>query len=94
MHECVFSKIRDSFEIITEYFHLLQFELLYIEVLYTIKHKIGTTSGGHLPFIQDLYLYAREAFGVTPEDHARLLAKASEEKVSLSPGHSNFMTLV
>ena len=31
--------------------------------------------------MQDLYLYAREAFGVTPEQHARLLAKASEEKV-------------
>ena len=60
---------------------LFQFERLYIEVLYTIKHKIGTTTGSHLPFIQDLYLYAREAFGVTPEDHARLLAKASEEKV-------------
>ena len=55
--------------------------MLYIEVLYTIKHKIGATSGSHLPFIQDLYLYAREAFGVTPEDHARLLAKASGEKV-------------
>ena len=62
---------------------MFQFELLYIEVLYTIKHKIGTTTGSHLPFIQDLYLYAREAFGVTPEDHARLLAKASEEKVGI-----------
>ncbi|KAL5018735.1 hypothetical protein ScPMuIL_004457 [Solemya velum] len=56
------------------------FELLYIEVLYTIKHKIGVTSGGHSPFIQDLYQYAQEAFRVTPEDHARLLAKATEEK--------------
>jgi BAI1-associated protein 3 len=61
----------------------LQFELLYIEVLYTIKHKIGTTSGGHLPFIQDLYLYAQDAFGISPEEHARLLAKASEEKVRI-----------
>ena len=60
-----------------------QFELLYIEVLYTIKHKIGTTTSGHSPFIQDLYHYAREAFGVTQEEHARLLAKASEEKVGL-----------
>ncbi|XP_064617037.1 BAI1-associated protein 3-like [Liolophura sinensis] len=57
-----------------------EFELLYIEVLYTIKHKIGTTTGGHLPYIQDLYQYAQEAFGVNPEDHARLLAKATEEK--------------
>ena len=65
----------------THKFFSFQFELLYIEVLYTIKHKIGATSGSHLPFIQDLYLYAREGFGVTPEDHARLLARASEEKV-------------
>ncbi|XP_055875420.1 BAI1-associated protein 3-like isoform X3 [Biomphalaria glabrata] len=57
-----------------------EFELLYIEVLYTIKHKIGTTSGGHSPYIQDLFQYAKEAFGVSPEDHARLLAKATEEK--------------
>ncbi|ESO87159.1 hypothetical protein LOTGIDRAFT_91451, partial [Lottia gigantea] len=55
-------------------------ELLYIEVLYTIKHKIGTTSGTHTPYIQDLYQYAQYAFGVSPEDHARLLAKATEEK--------------
>ncbi|XP_013387652.1 BAI1-associated protein 3 isoform X2 [Lingula anatina] len=57
-----------------------EFELLYIEVLYTIKHKIGTTSGGHSPYIHDLYQYAQESFRVGPEDHARLLAKASEEK--------------
>ncbi|XP_064637155.1 BAI1-associated protein 3-like isoform X4 [Lineus longissimus] len=60
-----------------------EFELLYIEVLYTIKHKIGTTSGGHLPFIRDLYLYAQDAFGISPEEHARLLAKASEEKAPI-----------
>ncbi|XP_048248797.1 BAI1-associated protein 3-like isoform X2 [Haliotis rufescens] len=57
-----------------------EYELLYIEVLYTIKHKIGTTTSCHSPFIQDLYQYAQEAFGVRPEDHARLLAKATEEK--------------
>ncbi|XP_052265684.1 BAI1-associated protein 3-like isoform X2 [Dreissena polymorpha] len=57
-----------------------EFELLYVEVLYTIKHKIGITIGGHLSFIQDLYLYAQEAFNVSPEDHARLMAKATKEK--------------
>ena len=61
-----------------------KFELLYIEVLYTIKHKIGITIGGHLPFIQDLYQYAQEAFRVSPEDHARLLAQATKEKVTTS----------
>ncbi|ELU07462.1 hypothetical protein CAPTEDRAFT_226475 [Capitella teleta] len=63
------------------------FETLYIEVLYTIKHKIGATSGSHLPIIQDLYIYARESFGVTPEDHARLLARASEEKAPIRVLH-------
>lgn len=58
-----------------------QFEMLYIEVLYTVKHKIGATSGSHSPYQQDLFQYAKEAFRVTPEDHARLLAKATEEKV-------------
>lgn len=58
-----------------------QYEQLYVEVLYTIKHKIGATTAGHLPYLQDLYLYAREAFRVTPEDHARLLARASQSKV-------------
>lgn len=64
-----------------EFLFYFQFELLYIEVLYTIKHKIGTTAGGHLPYIQDLYQYAQEAYRISPEDHARLLAKATEEKV-------------
>ncbi|XP_052791167.1 BAI1-associated protein 3-like isoform X2 [Mya arenaria] len=57
-----------------------EFEMLYVEVLYTIKHKIGITIGGHLPFIQDLYQYAQQAFKVSPEDHARLLAQATKEK--------------
>ncbi|PVD39324.1 hypothetical protein C0Q70_01954 [Pomacea canaliculata] len=57
-----------------------EFEMLYIEVLYTVKHKIGATSGSHSPYQQDLFQYAKEAFRVTPEDHARLLAKATEEK--------------
>ena len=61
----------------------LQFEKLYVEVLYTIKHRIGATTGGHLPYVQDLFLYAREAFAVTPEKHATLLARASEEKVGV-----------
>jgi len=65
-------------------FSLIQFELLYIEVLYTIKHKIGATAGSHLPFIQDLYAYVQDAFQLTPDEHARLLGKASEEKVSFT----------
>ncbi|KAK7502304.1 hypothetical protein BaRGS_00006257 [Batillaria attramentaria] len=57
-----------------------EYELLYIEVLYTVKHKIGATTGVHSPYQQDLFQYAKEAFSVSPEDHARLLARATEEK--------------
>ena len=70
-------------------FSLIQFELLYIEVLYTIKHKIGATAGSHLPFIQDLYAYVQDAFQLTPDEHARLLGKASEEKVSFTHTHGH-----
>ncbi len=57
--------------------------MLYIETLYTIKHKIGTTISRHSEGQNDLYAYAQEAFGLSPEDHQRLLAKASEEKVCI-----------
>ncbi|CAF1576139.1 unnamed protein product [Adineta ricciae] len=57
-----------------------EFELLYIETLYTIKHKIGTTTSKHSGGENDLYAYAQEAFGLSNEDHQRLLGKANEEK--------------
>lgn len=60
-----------------------EYELLYIETLYTIKHKIGTTTSRHSEGENDLYSYAQEAFGLSSEDHQRLLNKASEEKVSI-----------
>ncbi|XP_014672469.1 PREDICTED: BAI1-associated protein 3-like [Priapulus caudatus] len=65
---------------ITHIFSKKEFDLLYVEVLYTIKHKLGTTAGEHSPYVDDLYLYAREAFGLTHEEHSRLLSRASEEK--------------
>ncbi|CAF0914776.1 unnamed protein product [Rotaria sordida] len=57
-----------------------EYELLYVETLYTIKYKIGTTIPKHSEGENDLYSYAQEAFGLSMEDHQRLLAKASEEK--------------
>ncbi|CAF1488850.1 unnamed protein product, partial [Didymodactylos carnosus] len=57
-----------------------EYQLLYIEVLYTIKHKIGITTSKHIGGENDLYMYAQEAFGIMDEEHQRLLAKASEEK--------------
>jgi hypothetical protein len=50
--------------------------------LYTIKHQIGTTTLKYIPGEIDLYAYAQEAFGLSNEDHQRLLDKANEEKVS------------
>ncbi len=58
-----------------------EYELLYIETLYTIKHKIGTATSKYSEGENDLYAYAQEAFGVLNEDHQRLLDKANEEKV-------------
>ncbi|XP_070579273.1 BAI1-associated protein 3-like [Ptychodera flava] len=56
------------------------FESLYIELLYTIKHRVGTTSDGHSPFEQELFSFAEQAFHVTEEQHEHFLAKASEEQ--------------
>lgn len=58
-----------------------EYELLYIETLYTIKHKIGTTTSRYSEEDNVLYSYAQEAFGLSNEDHQRLLNKANEEKV-------------
>jgi len=57
-------------------------QLLYIETLYTIKHKIGTTTTAKYSHGQhDLYAYAQEAFGLSPQEHQLLLNRANEEKV-------------
>ncbi len=60
-----------------------EYELLYVETLYTIKHKIGTATSKYIQGENDLYAYAQEAFGLSSEDHHRLLEKANEEKVCL-----------
>ena len=57
-------------------------KLLYCEIIYTIKHKIGTTMIGHHDFTSDLYRYAQSAFGLSVDDHNRLFSLISEEKVS------------
>lgn len=60
-----------------------EYKLLYIETLYTIKHKIGTTTTAskYSQGQRDLYAYAQEAFGLSPEEHHLLLNRANEEKV-------------
>ncbi len=57
-------------------------EQLYIEVLYTIKYKVGSSSGQTSQYQEELYAYAQKAFKVSNEMHKRYLSIASEEKVS------------
>lgn len=56
-------------------------EHLYMDVLYTIKYKVGadTEMSAHK---DQLYGYAQTAFDVTPEQHRRYMAIVHEEKVS------------
>lgn len=56
-------------------------EQLYVEVLYTIKNKVGASTGPYAHYQDELYQYAQEAFGIHPHKHRKLLAVASEEKV-------------
>lgn len=58
-------------------------DLLYMEALYTIMHKVGTTTDGHTHFVEDLYTYAKNAFNIDVGEHDKLLAKVSTEKVSV-----------
>ncbi|CAF4554622.1 unnamed protein product [Rotaria sp. Silwood1] len=72
---------RNPFTVKTPRITSKEHELLYIETLYTIKHKIGTTTTSkYIQGENDLYAYAQEAFGLLNEDHQRLLEKANEEK--------------
>ncbi|OQR68853.1 BAI1-associated protein 3-like, partial [Tropilaelaps mercedesae] len=54
-----------------------ELEDLYVEVLYTIKHKLG----GGVPYAEaELFAFAQDAFGMSDEAHHRLLSIAAEEK--------------
>ncbi|XP_032788446.2 BAI1-associated protein 3 isoform X1 [Daphnia magna] len=58
-----------------------EMEQLYVEVLYTIRHKLGAHSAKYPHhFKEDLVHYAQTAFGVGQEYHRRCNAIASEEK--------------
>lgn len=56
-------------------------EHLYMDVLYTIKYKVGneTELSSHR---DQLYMYAKRAFDVTSEQHRRYMSIVHEEKVS------------
>ncbi|KAK7592921.1 hypothetical protein V9T40_007673 [Parthenolecanium corni] len=60
----------------------LEMEQLYIEVLYTIKYKVGSSCGQTSQYQEELYAYAQKAFKVSNEMHRRYLSIASEEKLA------------
>ncbi|XP_064478757.1 BAI1-associated protein 3-like isoform X2 [Ornithodoros turicata] len=51
-------------------------EELYVEVLYTVEHKLGADGA----FAEDLRAYAQKAFNMPQETHERLLAAARQEQ--------------
>ena len=62
-----------------------QMEQLYVEVLYTIRHKLGAHSAQYPHhYKEDLAHYAQQAFGVGQDFHYRCHAIASEEKVNVN----------
>ncbi|MFH4973959.1 hypothetical protein AB6A40_000668 [Gnathostoma spinigerum] len=52
-------------------------EDLYVEVLYTIKHRVGLPNGVSN---EQLIQYAQRAFGITGREHDRLMNRAKQEK--------------
>ena len=59
-------------------------EMLYVEVLYTICHKIGTHGNEFSHHIEDLFAYSKTAFGVSGESHREFLERAKDVKVTVS----------
>uniref|UniRef100_A0A915J0S5 Uncharacterized protein n=1 Tax=Romanomermis culicivorax TaxID=13658 RepID=A0A915J0S5_ROMCU len=62
-------------------------DMLYMECLYTIMHKIGATTQSHTVATTELYDHTRKAFNISPEDHEKLMNKASTEKNDSCSGH-------
>ncbi|XP_054721279.1 BAI1-associated protein 3-like [Uloborus diversus] len=61
-----------------------EWENLYVEVLYTIRHKLGANSSSYESYTEDMYEYARETFYMSQEEHAKFMAIAEEEKPPIS----------
>lgn len=52
-----------------------------MEALYTVMHKVGTTTGKHTSIVGDLYNYAQQAFNIDLDEHKKLMDKVCTEKV-------------
>ncbi|KAF0305308.1 Protein unc-13 D [Amphibalanus amphitrite] len=55
-------------------------ENLYVEVLYTVKHKVGATTSEHSSLVDELNDYTQEAFHFSRDEHQRMMTIASDEK--------------
>ena len=59
----------------------MQWEALYVEALYTVRHRIGQAKDPSALSDATLTAYIQHAFGMSQADHDCLMAKACQEKV-------------
>ncbi|XP_074703789.1 protein unc-13 homolog D isoform X2 [Strix aluco] len=52
--------------------------LLYEEVLYTIRHRLGKPEHHHVADSQELYAYVQKAFGMDAEEHSIIMQQVKE----------------
>ncbi|KAM9222289.1 protein unc-13 homolog D [Leptosomus discolor] len=52
--------------------------LLYEEVLYTIRHRLGKPEHHHIADAQELYAYVQKAFGMAAEEHSVIMQQVKE----------------
>ncbi|XP_074778034.1 protein unc-13 homolog D [Athene noctua] len=52
--------------------------LLYEEVLYTIRHRLGKPEHHHVADSQELYAYMQKAFGMDAEEHSIIVQQVKE----------------
>lgn len=52
--------------------------LLYEEVLYTIRHRLGKPEPHHVADAQELYAYVQKAFGMDAEEHRVSMQRVKE----------------
>uniref|UniRef100_A0A674HPR7 Unc-13 homolog D n=1 Tax=Taeniopygia guttata TaxID=59729 RepID=A0A674HPR7_TAEGU len=55
-----------------------QLALLYEEVLYTIRHRLGKPEQQHVRDSQELYSYVQKAFGMNEEEHGAIMQQVME----------------
>ncbi|NXG29259.1 UN13D protein, partial [Dromaius novaehollandiae] len=56
----------------------LQLALLYEEVLYTIRYRLGKPEPNHVADAEELYAYVQKAFGMDPEEHSVIMQQVKE----------------